>query len=82
MKVTDEVLEAMFRLNGAVWFSILEALGPGVAGRAADNMRDLGVLYSDNPYVEHLCNTLAAAESAALNDSFDFRDMLTKKSVA
>jgi hypothetical protein len=66
--IDDQVLvDAMLRLPGAVWFSILEALGPTIAAKAIDNMRDLGVLYSDNPYAEHFCNTLAAGESEAIH---------------
>jgi hypothetical protein len=61
----EQKLDAMFRLHGAVWFSILEAAGPEFARRAIDNMRDLGLLYSDNPYCEHLCNRLADAELEA-----------------
>ena len=62
-----------FRLPAAVWFSILEALPPRIAARAADNIRDLGALYSDNPYCQHLCNTLAGAD---LDYGFDFRKMM------
>lgn len=64
-KRDDQVVDAMIRLNGAVWFSILEALGPIVAARAADNMRDMSIMYSDNPYCEYLCNKLANAETEA-----------------
>jgi hypothetical protein len=64
-KNDKQMIDAMFRLNGAVWFSILEALGPAFGARAAHNMRDLGVLYSDNPYCENLCNRLADAELEA-----------------
>ena len=42
-----------------MWFSLIEALGPEIAARAADNLRDFGVMYSYNPRVEALCNTLA-----------------------
>jgi hypothetical protein len=65
LKDYEQRLDAMFRLHGAVWFSILEAAGPEFARRAIDNMRDLGLLYSDNPYCEHLCNRLADAEISA-----------------
>jgi hypothetical protein len=76
--IDEQVLDSVFRLNGAVWFSILEAIGPKAAAKAVDHMRDLGVLYSDNPYCEHLCNTLADAElEARESPDFDFRDLVT-----
>jgi hypothetical protein len=37
----------------------MEALGPEIAARAADNLRDFGVLYSYDPRIETLCNILA-----------------------
>jgi DNA-dependent RNA polymerase len=77
--IDEQVLDGIARLNGAIWFSILEALGPKVAARVADNMRDFGVLYSDNPYCEQLCNTLADAELEAQEGSFDFRDLLVSR---
>ena len=58
----EQKLDATIRLHSAVWFSILEALGPETARRAAANMYDLGLLYSDNPYCEELCTRLADAE--------------------
>lgn len=42
-------------------------------------MRDFGVLYSDNPYCEQLCNTLADAELEAQEGDFDFRSLLASK---
>ena len=41
----EQKLDATIRLHSAVWFSILEALGPDTARRAAANMYDLGLLY-------------------------------------
>jgi hypothetical protein len=75
--IDEQMLDGIARLNGAIFFSILEALGPQIAARIADNMRDFGVLYSDNPYCEQLCNTLADAELEAQN--FDFRDLLVSR---
>jgi len=74
----EQIVDAMFRLHGAVWFSILEALGPDVAARAVDHMRDLGVMYSDNPYCERVCNKLADAETKAREGEYDFRNMLMR----
>jgi len=66
--IDDQVLvDAMLRLPGAVWFSLLDVLGPTIAAKAIGNMRDLGILYSDNPYAEQFCNTLADGESEAIN---------------
>src|SRR6476646_7349211 len=43
--IDEQMLDGIARLNGAIFFSILEALGPQIAARIADNMRDFGVLY-------------------------------------
>ena len=72
--IDEQVLDGITRLNGAIFFSILEALGPQIAARVADNMRDFGVLNSDNPYCEQLCNTLADAELEVQEGNFDFRE--------
>jgi hypothetical protein len=78
--IDEQVLDGMFRVQGAIWFSIVDALGPKVAARAAHSMRDFGVLYSDNPYCEQLCNKLADVELEAQEEGdFDFRDMLASK---
>jgi hypothetical protein len=77
--IDEQVLDGVARLNGAIFFSILEALGPQIAARVVDNMRDFGVLNSDNPYFEQLCNTLADAEVEARESGFDFRDMLVSR---
>jgi hypothetical protein len=61
----EQKLDATIRVHSAVWFSILEALGPDIARRAAANMYDLGLIYSDNPYCEELCTRLAHAELQA-----------------
>jgi hypothetical protein len=47
-----------------MWLAILEAIGPELAARAVDNMRDLALLYSANPDCEALCNRLADAQEA------------------
>ena len=56
-----DVVDTVLRLQGAVWFSIIEALGPQMAERAIDSMRDFGALHYDSPYCEQLCNQLADA---------------------
>ena len=55
----DEQIDGLSCVQSAIWFSLIEALGPEIAARAADNLRDFGVLYSYDPRVEALCNTLA-----------------------
>jgi hypothetical protein len=60
--VDDATLDAMVRVSGAVWFSLLEALGPRFAARATANMADFGTMYADNAYAEQLCNSLAQAD--------------------
>jgi hypothetical protein len=42
-------------VQSAIWFSLLEALGPEVAAKAVRNLRDFGVPYSDDPRCERLC---------------------------
>jgi hypothetical protein len=76
--VDDTALDAMVRVSGAVWFSLLEAMGPQFAARATANMADFGALYSDNPYAEQLCNSLAHADEHTSED-FDFRELLVSK---
>jgi hypothetical protein len=58
-RYTDEQIEELSCVQSAIWFSLMEALGPEIAARAADNLRDFGVLYSHDPRVEGLCNALA-----------------------
>ena len=58
-RYTDEQIDELSCVQNAMWFSLIEALGPEIAARAADNLRDFGVMYSHNPRVEALCNTLA-----------------------
>jgi hypothetical protein len=53
---TDEQIDDISRVQSAIWFSLLEALGPEVAARAVQNLRDFGVLYSEDPRCERLCN--------------------------
>jgi hypothetical protein len=55
----DEQIDGISCVQSAIWFALLEALGPEIAARAADNLRDFGVLYSYDPRVEGLCNALA-----------------------
>ena len=45
----DEQIDGMSCVQSAIWFALLEALGPEIAARAADNLRDFGVLYSYDP---------------------------------
>jgi hypothetical protein len=78
--IDEQMLDGLTRLSGAIFFSITEALGPQLAARVAENMRDLAVLNSDNPQLEHLCNTLADTELQVQKKSdFDFRDLLTSR---
>jgi hypothetical protein len=53
---TNEQLDDLSRVQSAIWFSLLEALGPEIATRAVRNLRDFGVLYSDDQRCERLCN--------------------------
>jgi hypothetical protein len=55
----DEQIDGLSCVQNAIWFSLMEALGPEIAARAADNLRDFGVLYSHDQRIEGLCNTLA-----------------------
>jgi hypothetical protein len=58
----DEQIDGLSCVQSAIWFSLMEALGPEIAARAADNLRDFGVLYSHDSRIEGLCNTLAAGK--------------------
>ena len=58
-RYTDEQIDELSCVQNAMWFSLIEALDPEIAARAADNLRDFGVMYSYNPRVEALCNALA-----------------------
>ena len=51
--------DAMFRTLGAIWYSTLDALEPSAAARASDNMRDMAILYGNNPLCARWCSTLA-----------------------
>jgi hypothetical protein len=55
----DEQIDGLSCVQSAIWFALMEALGPEIAARAADNLRDFGVLYSYDSRVEGLCNALA-----------------------
>jgi hypothetical protein len=59
----DEQIDGLSCVQSAIWFALMEALGPEIAARAADNLRDFGVLYSYDSRVEGLCNALADGKS-------------------
>jgi uncharacterized membrane-anchored protein len=63
-RFTDEQIDGLSCVQSAMWFSLMEALGPEIAARAADNLRDFGVLYSYDPRVEERCNALADGKAA------------------
>ena len=63
----EEMLDGVSRFQCAIWFSILEALGPEAGARAADHMRDFGILNSDNRYCKQLCHAAAQAELRAIH---------------
>jgi hypothetical protein len=60
----DEQIDGLSSVQSAIWFSLMEALGPEIAARAGANLRDFGVLYPYDPRVEAACNTLADGKTA------------------
>ena len=57
----QQLLDAILRLVGGVWFSYCDAAGPEHAAKAIEALYNFGSLNADNPHCAMLCAKLARA---------------------